>query len=81
MMEFTKLMETNLQKNYKHGPQEVFLPLAQSSTQPAQPMGKKVGFILPRNEEIQSKYSSIHSTPPTMHPLSWAKLHQYITSQ
>ena len=44
MTEFANLMETNLQKNYKHDPQEVFSPFTQSSTQPAQPMEKKLAL-------------------------------------
>ena len=64
MMELTKSVETNLQENYRHSSQEVSSPLAQTRTQHAQPMGKKLAWLC--------------SASPRMQPHSWARVHQYI---
>ena len=63
MMEFTKSVEINLQKNYKHGRREVSSTLAQSRTQSAQPMEKKLALSCQG-----MKKSNQNTLPFSLHP-------------
>lgn len=65
--EFTKSVETNLQENYKRGPREVSSTLAQSRTQPAQPMEKKLALSCQGMKE-----SNQNTLPFTLHPPGWS---------